>query len=171
MILDDIMPLTKSSSKSRLTSKGTSPIRCPGRVAKRITGHADVGQALLTIKSLGKLPTGSQVVATRQNLHSLLIIFNAFKDDAEASNEALKCIANALLLIESARSTFVHKEVGGGDAVIDLLEVCGSPSTPTYTVLLTMARKRHPLSGYSSVHGSSSSRQCRWPRQPTTSDI
>ncbi|KIP10594.1 hypothetical protein PHLGIDRAFT_101008 [Phlebiopsis gigantea 11061_1 CR5-6] len=108
MILDDIMPLTKSSSKSRLTSK-------------------DVGQALLTIKSLGKLPTGSQVVATRQNLHSLLIIFNAFKDDAEASNEALKCIANALLLIESARSSFVHKEVGGGDAVIDLLEKTTSP--------------------------------------------
>lgn len=110
LILDDIMPLTKgsSSNKSRLTSK-------------------DVGQALLTVKSLGKHPAGSQVVATRQNLHSLLTIFNAFKDDAEASNEALKCAANALLLIESARTTFVQKDVGGGDAVIELLEKTTSP--------------------------------------------
>ena len=37
--------------------------------------------------------------------------------------------------------------------------------------VLTIARKRHPPNGYSSVRGSSSSRQCRWPRPPTTSDI
>lgn len=83
----------------------------------------DAAQALLAIKALGKHPAGSQVVATRQNLISLLAIFNAFKDDTEASNEALKCICNALLLIEPARTLFVHKDVGGGDAVIDLLEV------------------------------------------------
>lgn len=69
------------------------------------------------------------MVATRQNLNALLTIFNAFKDDADTSNEALKCAANALLLIDTARTTFVHKEVGGGDTVIELLEVCGSPST------------------------------------------
>lgn len=79
---------------------------------------------MLAIKSLGKHPAGSQVVATRQNLTSLLTIFNAFKDDAEASNEALKCIANALLLIEPARTSFVQKDINGGDAIIDLLEVC-----------------------------------------------
>lgn len=53
----------------------------------------------------------------------MLSIFNAFKEDADASNEALKCIANALLLIEPARKTFVQKDIGGGEAVIELLEV------------------------------------------------
>ena len=83
----------------------------------------DVQQALLAIKALGKHPAGSQVIATRPNLTALLAIFNAFKDDADASNEALKCICNALLLIEPSRTLFVQKDVGGSDAVIDLLEV------------------------------------------------
>ena len=127
MILDDITPLTKTSSshKSRLTAKGASvvllyKVNCVTRAHYQCI---DVGPALLAVKSLGKHPTGSQVVATRQNLASLLAIFQAFKDDAEASNESLKCIANALLLIEPARSSFVHKDVGGGDAIVDLLEV------------------------------------------------
>lgn len=127
-ILDDIMPLTKSSTsnKSRLTPKGvflgsSYKIR---RSAECIHQSLDVAQALLAVKSLGKQPAGSQVVASRQNLTSLLAIYHAFKEDAEASNEALKCIANALLLIESARSSFVQKEIGGGDAVVEILEVC-----------------------------------------------
>lgn len=62
-------------------------------------------------------------MSTRQNLVSLLALYNTFKDDAEASNEALKCICNALLLIEPARTSFVQKDIGGGDAVIELLEV------------------------------------------------
>lgn len=41
----------------------------------------------------------------------------------EASSEALRCIANALLLVERARTTFIEKEVDGGDACVTLLEV------------------------------------------------
>lgn len=62
-------------------------------------------------------------MATRQNLTSLLEIFKAFKDDAEASNEALKCACNALLLIEPARKLFIQKDVGGSEFTFDLLEV------------------------------------------------
>lgn len=110
MILDDITLLTKSSSsnKSRLTPK-------------------DVAPALGAVKALGKHPAGSQVVATRQNLTSLLEIFKAFKDDADASNEALKCACNALLLIEPARKLFIQKDVGGSEFTFDLLEKTTSP--------------------------------------------
>lgn len=83
----------------------------------------DSALALLAVKSMGKNPAGSEVIATPANLTALLTISSFFKDDLDASNEALKCIANALLLIESARSTFVKKEVGGSEAIMELLEV------------------------------------------------
>lgn len=128
MILDDLTLLTKSSSsnRSRLTAKGACASRSKPEPLVSCCAAAlpvDAAQALLAIKSLGKHPAGSQVVATRQNLTALLAIFNTFKDEPEPSNEALKCICNALLLIEQGRSTFVQKDVGGGDAVMDLLEV------------------------------------------------
>ena len=83
----------------------------------------EASRALLAVKILGKEPSGSAVIATRANFSALLSVFNALKDDVEASNEALRCLANALLLIPDGRLTFVQKEVGGGDAIVDLLEV------------------------------------------------
>lgn len=62
-------------------------------------------------------------MATRQNLISLLDTFRAFKDDTEASNEALKCVCNALLLIEPSRKLFIQKDVGGSEFTFDLFEV------------------------------------------------
>lgn len=77
---------------------------------------------------MGKNPAGSEVIASHSNLSALLTASNYFhKDDIDASNEALKCIANALLLIESSRSLFVRKEVGGSEAIVDLLEVGSHP--------------------------------------------
>ncbi|KAI0734889.1 guanine nucleotide exchange factor [Fomitopsis betulina] len=101
-ILDD---LTKcgSGKKGRLTVK-------------------DAFSALLAIKTLGKEPIGSEVIATSANLSTLLALSRSLKDDADASNEALRCIANALLLISDARDTFIRNEVGGGEAAADLLE-------------------------------------------------
>lgn len=72
---------------------------------------------------LGKMPVGSQVIAEPTNLKTLLGFSRSFKNDPEAGNEALRCVANALLLIERARGTWTDKEVGGGDACVDLLNV------------------------------------------------
>lgn len=41
----------------------------------------------------------------------------------DASNEALKCVANTLLLNEVARTRLLSEEVDGGNISIDLLEV------------------------------------------------
>ncbi|KAL4259413.1 synembryn family protein [Pleurotus pulmonarius] len=89
----------------------------------------DAPRALLALKTLGKHPSGSAVIAQPANLSALLTFSTctAFKDYPEASNEALRCIANAMLLVDSARSTWTTKEVGGGDASIKLLEKSTSP--------------------------------------------
>ena len=57
------------------------------------------------------------------NLSALLSLYNTYKDVPDASNEALRCIANAMLLIDQARVTFIDKQVGGGEFAVELLEV------------------------------------------------
>ncbi|KAJ7717065.1 guanine nucleotide exchange factor [Mycena maculata] len=96
------------------------------KAAKRIPSK-DAALALLAVKTLGKNPTGSQVLGTASNLSTLLALVAAHKDDAEASGEALRCIANALLLIERARGVFVSKEVNGGEVCIALLQKSTNP--------------------------------------------
>ncbi|KAH9921571.1 guanine nucleotide exchange factor synembryn-domain-containing protein [Epithele typhae] len=101
-ILADL-PRSSSPKKSRLTTKDAAP-------------------ALLALKSLGKNPAGSEAIATPVNLSALLACYSFYKDSPDASNEALRCIANAMLLVDSARSAFVEKTVGGGDFAVELLE-------------------------------------------------
>jgi Guanine nucleotide exchange factor synembryn len=85
---------------------------------------ADALLALSTAKALGRQPSGSSVIASASNLSTLLAVSKSFKDsNLEASLEALRCIANALLLIESARSTLLSDAVGGGEYALLLLEV------------------------------------------------
>jgi hypothetical protein len=76
------------------------------------------------MKTLGKDPAGSKCLAEAPNLLTLLGFAATFKDDLEASSEALRSIANALLLIEEARSTFISQDIRGGDTCILMLEVC-----------------------------------------------
>ena len=126
-IIDDLTAVAKGSSGSkqnRLTSKGASVLRDRRGDRRTDIASTDASRALLAVKMLGKDPAGSQIIATRANFSTLLTIHSALKDDAEASNEALRCIANALLLIPEGRFTFVQKDVAGGDAMVDLLEVC-----------------------------------------------
>ncbi|KAG6819508.1 hypothetical protein H0H93_011165 [Arthromyces matolae] len=82
----------------------------------------EAAQALLAVKELGKNPAGSEFIGTPTNLRTLLSLASAFKDDEEATSEALRCIANALFLIEKARSTILDEEVDGGNIVIWMLE-------------------------------------------------
>ncbi|KAI0329912.1 hypothetical protein GY45DRAFT_821832 [Cubamyces sp. BRFM 1775] len=110
-IIDDLLAAKSngnSSKKSRLTSKDAAP-------------------ALQAVKSLGKNPAGSEVVASAANLSALLSLARAHKDDQEASNEAIRCVANAMLLVDQARTTFIEKQVGGSDFALDLLEKSAVP--------------------------------------------
>ncbi|KAF8165135.1 guanine nucleotide exchange factor [Crassisporium funariophilum] len=87
----------------------------------------DAAQALLAVKTLGKDPSGSAYLATDANLSTLLNYATTFKDEHDACSEALRCIANALLLIEDARATFISKGVNGGEACITMLEKSSAP--------------------------------------------
>jgi Guanine nucleotide exchange factor synembryn len=95
-------------------------------VFRPLTNHSfsDAHLALSVIKALGRHPSGSAVIASDNNLSTLLEASKSFKDsNLEASLEALRCIANALLLIESARTTLINGSVNGGEYVVLLLEV------------------------------------------------
>jgi hypothetical protein len=85
---------------------------------------SDIHLALSAIKALGRHPSGSTVIALDSNLSTLLAASKSFKDsNIEAALEALRCIANALLLIESARATLISDSVNGGEYAVSLLEV------------------------------------------------
>ncbi|PCH41659.1 hypothetical protein WOLCODRAFT_24903 [Wolfiporia cocos MD-104 SS10] len=102
--------------------------RCgSGNGKKSRLSSKDAFQALLTVKALGKDPAGSEVIASSANLSALLAFSHSLKDNVDASNEALRCIANALLLVSSARDTFIQKEIGGGEAAVELLEKSRDP--------------------------------------------
>jgi len=72
---------------------------------------------------LGRNPAGSGLITRPSTLSTLISAAEALKDTPNATNEVLRCIANGLLLIPDSRSTFVTKGVGGGPAVLGILEV------------------------------------------------
>jgi len=75
------------------------------------------------VKTLAKHPSGSEIIASPANLSFLLSLSASQAPDLELSYEALRCVANALLLVEKARTTWVEQVVGGGSACIELLNV------------------------------------------------
>ncbi|TDL17549.1 hypothetical protein BD410DRAFT_729913 [Rickenella mellea] len=106
-LLDDVAQCSRDEKHGRLTKK-------------------DAQSALLAIKTLGRDPDCSQVLSEQNNLKSLLSISKSFrKADSEASNEALRCVANAMLLVEQGRLTW--PEIGGGEYAVELLETSNSP--------------------------------------------
>jgi Guanine nucleotide exchange factor synembryn len=95
--------------------------------ACRLITPPDTALALVALKTLGKQPSGSEVIALPTNLSILL---STLTDDPDILSAALRCVANALLLVEEARTTWVAKDVDGGPFCIDLLQVfkyrCGN---------------------------------------------
>lgn len=97
---------------------------CSPTVITSKLSFADAHLALSTIKALGRHPSGSSVIALDSNLSTLLASSKSFKDsNLDASLEALRCVANALLLVESARATIISDSVNGGEYAVLLLEV------------------------------------------------
>ncbi|KAK0226916.1 guanine nucleotide exchange factor [Armillaria nabsnona] len=112
-LIDTILRDLKATAKH-----GTSN----GRLSSK-----DAAQALLAVKTLGKNPSGSETLATASTLSALLGLSISFKDDPEASSEALRCIANTMLLFEHARGTFIGKDVGGGEICVGMLDKSTTP--------------------------------------------
>ncbi|KAJ7669460.1 guanine nucleotide exchange factor synembryn-domain-containing protein [Mycena polygramma] len=83
--------------------------------------------ALVALKTLGRDPSGSEALGTAPNLIILLGLGATDKDGLESACEALRCIANALLLIEDARAVFISTEVSGGETCVALLRKSANP--------------------------------------------
>ncbi|KAF8122805.1 guanine nucleotide exchange factor [Boletus edulis] len=100
LILDDLRAALLDNTVSRLSAN-------------------DATQALGTLKGLGGTPEVASILGTSPNLSCLLNL--STKIDDSVQNDALRCIANTVLLDEPARVTFVGAEVGGSNICIDLL--------------------------------------------------
>ncbi|KAJ7237439.1 guanine nucleotide exchange factor synembryn-domain-containing protein [Mycena haematopus] len=88
----------------------------------RDASSATVQSVLRALKTLGQDPAGAETLGTASGLSTLLGLVASLEDDPKASNEALRCIANTLLLTERARSVFTGAQVNGGGTCIFLLE-------------------------------------------------
>lgn len=84
---------------------------------------ADALSALSAVKGLGRIPHGAQVLASIANLKCLMTLAIKLETAPDASNEALKCVANTLLLSEPARTTLLSQDIDGGNICIELLQV------------------------------------------------
>ncbi|KAF9078623.1 guanine nucleotide exchange factor synembryn-domain-containing protein [Rhodocollybia butyracea] len=113
------------SSRSQILTLLLHDLKSIGPKAK--LSHKDAAQALLAVKTLGRIPGGSDPLAEPTSLSTLLGLASSLKDDPEASTEALRCIANTLLLFEHARETLVSKEVGGCEICLAMLDKATAP--------------------------------------------
>jgi Guanine nucleotide exchange factor synembryn len=121
-LLSDIETCKPGSTGDRLHHTGITYSHVFAPYFDRIV--VDILLALSAVKALGRQSSGSSVIASASNLSTLLVVSKSFKEsNLEASLEALRCIANALLLIESARATLLSDAVGGGEYAVLLLEV------------------------------------------------
>ncbi|KAI9448470.1 guanine nucleotide exchange factor [Lactarius indigo] len=122
-------PIVDDSSREALIATLVSDIASckPGSTSGRLH-HTDAHLALSAIKALGRHPSGSSVLASASNLSILLAVSKNFSgSNLDASLEALRCIANTLLLIESARNTLTSDSVNGGEYAVLLMEKSSSP--------------------------------------------
>jgi hypothetical protein len=128
-----LLDLNTCGPKSRLSAKGTlSHTQRPS-----VTLHSpDAAQALLALKTLGKDQSGSRYLSSAANLSSILNFSSTFRDDPDAVSEALRTIANTLLLIAEARTTFIGGGVAGGMLTAIMLEVSSLTISTIPTTLL-----------------------------------
>ncbi|KAL0566483.1 hypothetical protein V5O48_015531 [Marasmius crinis-equi] len=110
----------EQSNRADLIQLILKDLKTAGSKSSRLT-QKDVSQALLAVKTLGKSPPGSEYLSTPAGLSMILAIATNLKDDREAFCEALRCIANTMLLHDEARYKLVSKEVGGGDICVGWL--------------------------------------------------
>jgi hypothetical protein len=111
---------------------------------------ADALSALSAVKGLGKIPHGAQVLASVPNLKCLMTLAIKLETAPDASNEALKCVANTLLLSEPARTRLLSQEIDGGNVCADLLQV-RAHYPPCFCIQLIFLKRnlQHPRTHFS----------------------
>ncbi|KAL5508603.1 hypothetical protein ACEPAH_6222 [Sanghuangporus vaninii] len=109
LLLQDVeASLDRSDKKARLTRK-------------------DAGLALLALKTLGRAAAASQIISKESNLRILLSATKSLRSsDSDAADDALRCVANALLLVDRGRDTWI--DIQGGAYCVDLLEKASNPT-------------------------------------------
>jgi hypothetical protein len=91
-----------------------------------LVAHAEAAPALLSLKTLGKVPHGAGVLAKPGNLKTLLELSTLVSaDDPSAWAEAWRTIANTLLQNDVARTTWISDAVGGGEQTAKLIATSG----------------------------------------------
>ncbi|KAH9941215.1 guanine nucleotide exchange factor [Epithele typhae] len=103
LLIDDIVSSSDTSTRSRLSRE-------------------DGLLALQALRTLGSKSTGAKVIGTAANFTKLLSIYAAYEGTPEASGTTLRCLANTLLQVESARVTFVEEPVAGGHWAVEILK-------------------------------------------------
>ncbi|KAH7888128.1 guanine nucleotide exchange factor [Phlebopus sp. FC_14] len=104
--------------KKTLAQSILDDLRADKSISRLLEDEAHL--AIRAVKDLGYAPEVATVLATPPNLRCLLNLSPKFEKEPE--NPALRCIANTILLNESARTTLIGNDVGGGTACVDLLQ-------------------------------------------------
>ncbi|KAK7435959.1 hypothetical protein VKT23_019366 [Stygiomarasmius scandens] len=109
-LLGDIQSTFSDDSKSRLAQQ-------------------DAATALLAVKTLGRDPSGSERLSEAATLSKLLSLTKILieRNDINAASEALRCIANTMVLFPDARVTFISDEVNGGEVAVSMLHGTTTP--------------------------------------------
>ena len=111
--------------------------------------HSALPAALVAVKTLARIPAGSEVLIKPEvrdkpfvslarpppdnpSIQNLRTLYEFARDTRPGvSAESLKCVANAILLLEPARDAWLH--IGGGQLALDLL--IDPNSTPEFSFL------------------------------------
>ncbi|KIO27746.1 hypothetical protein M407DRAFT_23051 [Tulasnella calospora MUT 4182] len=93
-----------------------------------VIGSDETLPALVALKTLGRDPSGSTIIVQKEHLEVLHTF--AKSKATENSKEALRCVANALLLIEAGRGTWLS--IGGGETCLDIMK---RETAPDYVFL------------------------------------
>ncbi|PVF94021.1 hypothetical protein CPB86DRAFT_68771 [Serendipita vermifera] len=79
----------------------------------------NLSNAILAVKTLARLPEGSSIIIKSSNLRLLQKLASSQNPPA-VPGEALRCVANALLLVDAGRDAWL--DVGGGQLCLQYLQ-------------------------------------------------
>ncbi|KAG2130462.1 guanine nucleotide exchange factor [Suillus bovinus] len=152
LIIDDLQAVIINGSSSRLIKD-------------------DALSALSAVKGLGKIPQGAQVLASVPNLKCLITLAIKLESTPDASNEALKCVANTLLLSEPARTTLLSQEIDGGNICIDLLQKSATPENTFLSSRILFLCTASPHQSASFIESIVETKHAHFPRNGTIIDV
>ncbi|KAG2035369.1 guanine nucleotide exchange factor [Suillus americanus] len=152
LIIDDLQAVIIDGSPSRLI-------------------RDDALSALSAVKGLGKIPHGAQVLASVPNLKCLMMLAIKLETAPDASNEALKCVANTLLLSEPARTRLLSQEIDGGNICVDLLQKSATPESTFLSSRILFLCTASSLQSFSFIESIIETKRTHFPGNGTILDV